>query len=69
MLKEATMPPAKKQPENHRPENRRGVPAEQREDVKNPLQPDADGLENLNLTRPAPIAVERQETPRPDAEK
>lgn len=64
MLKEATMPPVE-----NPPENRRGVPAKQRDDVKNPLQPDAEGLENLNLTRPAPIEVERQEPPRPDTGK
>lgn len=53
-------------PTENQPENRRGVPAERRKDVKNPLQPDAEGLENLDLTRPAPIDVERQERPRPD---
>jgi hypothetical protein len=69
MLKEATMPPAKKSPENRQPENRQGVPAKQRDDVKNPLQPDAEGLEDLNLTRPAPIDVERQEASRLDTAK
>jgi hypothetical protein len=61
MLKEAMMPRTENQSEN-----RRGVPAEKRKDVKNPLQPDTEGLENLGLTRPAPIDVERQERPRPD---
>jgi hypothetical protein len=61
MLKEAMMPP-----NENLPENRRGVPAEKRKDVKNPLQPDTEGLENLDLTRPAPIDVERQEQSRPD---
>jgi hypothetical protein len=52
------MPQTEKAPERH------GVPAEKRSDVKNPLQPDDEGLENQNLTRPAPMDVERPDNQR-----
>lgn len=48
------------------PENRHGIPAEQRTDEKNPMRPDPNGLEDQNLTRPAPVDVERTDPPAPD---
>lgn len=43
------------------PQQRHGIPAEQRIDEKKKMHPDPNGLEDQNVTRPAPIDVERQD--------